>query len=109
MRFERLMGNGDDLWMISEAKIIVGAKINDRARPAIVINYCARLGAGEQFRLIELNCPRASLHPTGKARRSFQRIAAFTRDEIAQTKFCRVLIHSLWESSPWRRVPYRGS
>jgi hypothetical protein len=30
-----------------------------------------------------------------------QRIAAFARDEIAQTKFCRVLIHSLWESPPW--------
>src|SRR5262249_44465006 len=109
VRFEGLVGSGDDLGMIGEAKIIVGAEINDRARPAIVIDCCARFGAGEQFGLVEFNRPRAGLHPAGKAWRGFQWIAAFDRDEIAQTEFCRVVIHSLWETSPERRVPYRGS
>ena len=97
MGFERFVGGGDDLGMIGEAEIIVGAEINDRARLAVITNRGARFGAGEQFRLIEFNRQCAGLHPAGKGWWSLQRIAAFARDEIAQIKFCRVLIHSLWE------------
>src|SRR2546430_15871133 len=97
VRFKRLVGSGDDLGMIGEAEIIVGTEINDRARLAVVTNRCARFGAGEQFRLIEFNRQSAGLHPAGKGWWSLQRIAAFARDEIAQTKFCRILVHSLWE------------
>src|SRR5437870_6418020 len=104
------MGRGDDIRMVGQTEIIVGAKIDDALRLAVVSDGSAGIRAGEQFRLIQFNRPRAGLHPGGETWRGLQRVAAFTRQEIAQTEFCRVFVHSLWQIG--RRgdlLPYRGS
>ena len=85
------------------------ALFRDALRFAVVLDFGARVRAGEHFRFVEFRCPRACLHPSGKARRRLQRIAAFASEEIAQTKFCRVLVHSLWQIGRRGDVPYRGS
>src|SRR5437870_12645431 len=106
---ERVVRRRDDLGMIGEAEIIVGTKIDDGLRFAVVSNAGAGVRTGEQFRLIQFNRPRAGLHPGGETWRSLQRVAAFTREEIAQTEFCRVFVHSLWGPVAMATLPYRGS
>src|SRR5438309_6685522 len=104
------MGRGDDIRMVGQTEIIVGAKIDDALRLAVVSDAGAGVRTGEQFRLIQFNRPRAGLHPGGETWRGLQWVAAFAREEIAQTEFCRVLVHSLWQIG--RRgdlLPYRGS
>ena len=108
MRFERRFRRGDDLGMIGEAEIVVGAEIDDRPGLAVVIDRCPGVGTGEQFRLIEFDRPCAGLHPAGKSWRSLQRVASFARDEIAQAKFCRIVVHSLWRNGRQATYPYRG-
>src|SRR5204863_4820781 len=98
------MGRGDDIRMVGQTEIIVGAKINDALRLSVVSNAGAGIRTGEQFRLIQFDCPRAGLHPGGETWRGLQWVAAFAREKIAQTKFCRVLVHSLWQIGRlWRR------
>src|SRR6266496_1270856 len=94
---ERVVRRSDDLGMIGQAEVIVGAKIDDALRSAVVSNSGAGVCTGEQFRLIQFDRPRAGLHPGGETWRSLQRVAAFAREEIAQTEFCRVFVHSLWQ------------
>src|SRR5256885_13654174 len=91
------MGRGDDIRMVGQTEIIIGAKIDDALRLAVVSDGGAGVRTGEQFRLIQFNRPRAGLHPSSEAGRGLQWVAAFAREEIAQTEFCRVLVHSLWQ------------
>src|SRR5437762_11732080 len=109
MSIQRLMGGGDDVRMIGQTEIIVGAKINDALRLAVVSNAGAGVRTGEQFRLIQFDRPRAGLHPGAETWRSLQRVAAFAREEIAQAEFCRVFVHSLWGPVAIATLPYRGS
>src|SRR2546423_10757101 len=103
------MGGDDDIRMVGQTEIIVGAKIDNTLRLAVVSNAGAGVRTGEQFRLIQFDRPRAGLHPGGETWRSLQWVAAFAREEIAQTKFCRVLVHSLWQIGRHGDLPYRGS
>src|SRR5205823_12910639 len=60
--------------------------------------------AGELYRLIQFDRARGGLHPDGETWRGLLWVAAFAREKIAQTKFCRVLVHSLWQIGRlWRR------
>src|SRR5947207_13196915 len=90
------MGRGDDIRMVGQTEIIVGAKIDDALRLAVVSDGSAGIRAGEQFRLIQFDRPRAGLHPGGETWRGLQWVAAFAREKIAQTNFCRVFVLSLW-------------
>jgi len=87
------MGNGQHLGMIGKAEIIVGAEINNRPRFSTIVNNGARICGGEELRFVQFNRPRTKTYPVRKARWSLQRIVAFARQKIAQTKFCRVLVH----------------
>src|SRR5882762_769751 len=103
------MGRGDDTRMVGQTKIIVGAKIDDALRLAVVSDGSAGIRPGEQFRLIQFDRPRAGLHPGGETWRGLQWVAAFAREEIAQAEFCRVFVHSLWGPVAIATLPYRGS
>ena len=84
---------GQHFRVIGKTKIIVGAEINDWPRLPTVVNNRARICGGEKLWLIQFNRPRAETHPVCKARWSLQRVVAFARKEITQTKLCRVVIH----------------
>jgi len=109
VRIQRIVCGCDNFRVIRQAEIIVRTKIDDAVRFATVIYFRARVSAGKEFWLVEFNRPRARPHPGGETWRCFKRVAAFAREKIAQTMFCRIFLHSLWDSSPGRRVPYRGS
>src|SRR2546430_9474858 len=91
------MGRSDDIRMVGQTEIIVGAKIDDALRLAVGSDGSAGICAGEQFRLIQLDRPRAGLHPGGETWRGLQWVVVFAPEEIAQTKFCRGLVRSLWQ------------
>jgi hypothetical protein len=52
VRIERRMGRGDDIRMVGQTEVIVGAKIDDALRLAVVSDGGAGIRTGEQFRLI---------------------------------------------------------
>src|SRR4051794_2015407 len=76
--------------MVRQAKVIVRAKIEDGVRLAVVIDRGPRLSRGHQFGFVQLDRPGAHAHPLGKARGSFERVAAFAAEEIAETELCRI-------------------
>ena len=108
MGAERLVRRDQNLGMIGKAEIIIRTEINHRPRPAAVTDHCARIRCAKQLRFIQFNRPRANAHPVCKARWSLQRIIAFTRQEIAQTKFCRVLVHQMVHCLSLAPVPTDG-
>ena len=79
--------------MIGEAEVIVRTEIDDGLRFAVVGDGGARVGGGEQFRLVEFDRPCACLHPASESGGRLQRIAAFGREEITQAKFGWVVAH----------------
>src|SRR6476659_6210747 len=81
--------------MIRQAEVIVGTKVDYRARPAVVVDGCARIGTGEQLRFIKFHCKRGLSHPMRESGRRLERIARFVCQKITQTEFCRVLIHQV--------------
>ncbi len=95
--------------MIRETKIIIGAEINHRPRFSAVTDQCAGIRRAKQLGLIQFNRPRADAHPVRKARWSLQRVVAFARQEIAQTKFCRVLVHPFVRCLSFASVPADGA
>ncbi len=90
---ERFLRGGDDLGVIREPEVIVGAKIDHRLRLAVVGDAGASLGRGAHFRLVEFDGPRACFHPTRETCGDLQRVAAFTREKIPKTEVGRILAH----------------
>ena len=101
VRLQSFMRSGDDFGMIRETEIIVGAKINDRARLAVVLDRGARIRRGQQFRLVKRGSPQAGAVPLGEGGRRFERILAVANEEIAQVEFCGIF-HAKLECSPPR-------
>ncbi len=93
VRLKGFMRGRKHLGVIGKAEIVIGAEINHRPRFATVVDHRAGICAGEEFRLIQFDRPCADPHPVCKARWSLQRVVAFARQKVAQTKFCRVLVH----------------
>ena len=82
-----LPGGSDDLRMVRQAEIIIGAKVDDRFRLALVLNRGARIGRAEHVRLIKLAAQAISLRrhsakPAGGASGSLRS----PHDKITQTK-----------------------
>src|ERR1044071_9374207 len=87
------MRGRDDLGMISQSEIIVGAKINDSLRSAVVSDGRARFSRGAHFRFVELHGPRACFHPTGKTGRRLEWVAAFAREEVSEAEIGGIIAH----------------
>src|SRR5207244_12683639 len=90
---QSLVRGGKHFRVIGKAEIIIRTEIDHRAWFPAVVNHRARICTGEELRFVQFNRPRAETYPVRKARWSLQRIVAFARQKIAQTKFCRVLVH----------------
>src|SRR5215470_17375368 len=87
------MRRSDDLGMIGEPEIIVGAEIDHSMRLAVVGDGRARFRGRAQLRLVKLHRPRTRFHPARETRRCLKRIASFPRKKIAQTEIGRVVVH----------------
>jgi hypothetical protein len=79
--------------MIGQPEIIVGAKIDHPVRLAFVGDGGAGFRRRSHFRLVKFDRPRACLHPTSKAGRGLQRIAAFARKEVTQAEVGWIFVH----------------
>src|SRR5437764_3421447 len=79
--------------MISKTKIVIRAEINYGSGFSAVADDCARIRAGEQLGLIQLDCPGAHTHPVCEAGGGLQGIVALASKKIAEAEFCRVLVH----------------
>ena len=75
------MSRGDYIGMICQTEVVIGTKIDDRMRFAVVFDNRARVGCGKHFRLIEFAGPPAIAHPFGKCGGSLKRILRFFREE----------------------------
>src|SRR5437762_14287307 len=109
MRPERFVRDRNHLRMIGKAEIIVGTELNHWARLAAVSDRRARVCRGEKLRLIQLDGPRTHAYPICKTRWSLQRFVAFARKKIAQTKFCRILVHHAVGSLPAAPISASGA
>src|SRR6266705_1008532 len=109
MRPEPFVRDRNHLRMIGKAEIIVGTEINHWARLAAVSDRRARVCRGEKLRLIQLDRPGTHAYPICKARWSLQRVVAFARKKIAQTKFCRILVHYAVSSLSDSPISVRGT
>src|SRR4029077_4188177 len=72
-----------------------GTKVDYRARPAVVIDGRACVGAGEHLRFIKFHRKRGLSHPMCESGGRLERIARFVWQKITQTEFCRVLTHQV--------------
>ena len=106
---KRFVRSRNHCGVISETKIIIGTEIDNRARLASIIDRCASVGRGKQFGFIQFYRPRSDSHPVCKTRRRLEWIAGFASEKVTQTKFCGILVHSLWQSARHGGLPYRGS
>src|SRR6186713_2550858 len=79
--------------MIGQAKVIVGAEIDDRLRLAAVGDGGAGFGGGAQLGLVKFDRPRARLHPSGEAGRGLKRIASFAREEVTEAEIGGIIVH----------------
>src|SRR5207248_6454395 len=90
-------------------EIIVGAEVDHRARAAVVIDGRARIGAGEQLRLIKFYCERGLSHPMRESGRRLEGITRFLCQKITQTELCRVLIHQMVHRLSLAPIPTEGA
>src|SRR4249920_1303428 len=81
--------------MICQPEIIVGTKVDYRARPAVVVDGRASVRTGEQLRFVKFHRERGLSHPMRESGGRLERIARFVCQKITQTEFCRVLTHQV--------------
>src|SRR5882672_4570869 len=63
VRLQRSVCCGNDFGMICQAEVIVGTKVDHRARPAVVIDGRARVGTSEQLRFVKFYREPSLSHP----------------------------------------------
>ena len=86
---EGLVGRGNHFRVIGQAEVIVGAKIDDRLRLAVVLNRSASVGRAEHVGLVKFRGPRYRVPaPFRKAGRWRKWIATLAYDEIAKATGC---------------------
>ena len=90
---EGVVCRGDDLGMIGQAEVIVGAKVDHRLRLPAVGDGGASFGGGAHFGLVKFHRPRSGLHPAGETGGRLERVAPFAGEEIAQTQISGIVIH----------------
>ena len=99
---------GDDFTMICQPEIIVGTKVDHRARPTVVIDSCAHVGTGKQLWFIEFHRELGLSHPMRESGRRLEWITRLLCQEITQTQFCRVLTHRMVHCLSRAPVPTDG-
>src|SRR3954466_15160531 len=81
--------------MICQPEIIVGTKVDHRARSTVVIDRRACVGTGEELRFVKFHREGGLSHPMCESGGRLERIARFMCQKITQTEFCRVRIHQV--------------
>src|SRR5262245_48686245 len=95
---KRLVRGGKHVGVIRKTEIIVRTQIDHFLRFPAVGDRGSGICSREKLWLVQFNCPSAELHPVCKARGRLQRVVAFARQEITQTKLCRINIHKAPDS-----------
>ena len=93
MGAQRLVRSCKDFRVIRKTEIIVRAEVDHLAWFPGIVNRGPGICSREKFGLVQLNGPSPELHPICKARWRLQRVVAFARQKITQTKLCRINVH----------------
>src|SRR5215831_9450968 len=90
---QRLVRGSQHVGVIRKTEIIVRTQIDHFPWFPAVVDRGSGICSREKLGLVQFNGPSAELHPVCKARGRLQRVVAFARQEITQTKLCRINVH----------------